>query len=449
MMNKAKVLTKAQVLIKACILVVSTTVVLQGAAVTSSLASASAAAKDNGAAQQTVTLNGLIAYALENNPRLKAARLKWKSKIEEYPQATSYDDPVLSYTHPIEKIETRLGPQERTVGLSQKIPFPGKLTLRGEIVKREIAIARTEYEKLRRDLIAEVKKAYYEIYYIDRATELAEENKAVLDYFFEVSKANYGLDVSELDELVRAEKLAAQASFDLIVLKDMREGAVSRLNILLNRDPAHTIPKVEEPVFKPLTHSPEELYSWAAKNYEALKIAGLKVEKNELSSRLSRYSYLPNFRVGLNYSEIGSPAMAVEDGGRDAVSATLGITIPIWFGKNRAAVRQSDIDRARTVIEKQAVTNEIQNEVRRVYYNLARAERLVKLYGESLVPEAKEALEFAEARYKTGKEMLGRILETQSLSISFRMVYYRALADYLKSVAELERLTAKELYQQP
>ncbi len=229
----------------------------------------------------------------------------------------------------------------------------------------------------------------------------------------------------------------------------MREGAVSRLNILLNRDPAHTIPKVEEPVFKPLTHSPEELYSWAAKNYEALKIAGLKVEKNELSSRLSRYSYLPNFRVGLNYSEIGSPAMAVEDGGRDAVSATLGITIPIWFGKNRAAVRQSDIDRARTVIEKQAVTNEIQNEVRRVYYNLARAERLVKLYGESLVPEAKEALEFAEARYKTGKEMLGRILETQSLSISFRMVYYRALADYLKSVAELERLTAKELYQQP
>ena len=70
----------------------------------------------------------------------------------------------------------------------------------------------------------------------------------------------------------------------------------------------------------------------------------------------------------------------------------------------------------------------------------------MKLYGETLVPEAKESLEFAEARYKSGEEMLGRLLETQSLWINFRLVYYRSLADYLKSIAELERLTAKELY---
>ena len=401
-------------------------------------------------AQGTVTLKELVDYAVENNPRVKAAGLNWQRVIRKYPQATALDDPMLSYTFPIEEVETRLGPREHVIMLNQALPFPGKLGLKGEIVKKEIEIARIGYEKALRGLEAKVKKSFYDLYYIDHATRLAEENKAVLDYFRDVSRTNYGLDVSQLDELVRAQKLQAKASFDLIVLGDMRQAAASRLNILLDRDPDYTIGTLEEPVLSPFKDTPfqytiDELYVLAADNYEELKIAGLRVEKSELEHRFSQYKYRPDFRVGLNYTVIGDPPMSVEDAGQDAYGVTFGMNIPLWFKKNRAAVEEAGIGREKSLIEKHAVLKELQNDVKRVYFDLTSSESIVRLYGDSLIPEAKESLEFAEARYKSGEEMLGRLLETQSMWLNFRLVYYRAASDYLKAAAELERLTGREI----
>lgn len=395
--------------------------------------------------QEAVTLAELLDYAVENNSRVKASRLNWQRMIQKYPQATALDDPMLTYTYPIEKVETRLGPQEHVLMFSQKIPFPGKLGLKGKIVKKEIEIAKTMYEKSLRDLEAKVKKSYFDLFYIDHATQLARENKAVLDYFRDVSRTNYSLDVSELDELVRAQKLQAKASFDLIVLSDMRVGAVARLNTLLDREPTYAIARLEDPPLPPFERTIDELYDLATKNYEELKIAGLKVEKSGLEERLSRYRYRPDFRVGFNYSVIGEPPMAVAEAGQDAYGVTFGINIPLWFNKNKAAVREAAIGREKSLIEKNAVLKELHNNVKRVYYDLTSAESIIRLYGDSLVPEARESLDFAEARYKNGEERLGRLLETQSMWLNFRLVYYRAASDFLKSVAELERLTGEEL----
>ena len=43
-------------------------------------------------------------------------------------QARSLPDPMLTYTEMLEPIQTRVGPLERSVQLTQPIPFPGKLS---------------------------------------------------------------------------------------------------------------------------------------------------------------------------------------------------------------------------------------------------------------------------------------------------------------------------------
>lgn len=416
------------------------------------VASSAICATKGGKAEERITpdkvvrLSDLIKEAKEKNMGLRAAKLKWESIKEKYPRATSYDDPMVTYVQPIREIETRLGPQERIITLSQKIPFPGKLGLKGDIVTKEIEIAKTEYQKATRDLTTEVKKAYYELYYVDKVMELSKENDAVLDYFAEVSRTNYGLSVSQLDELVRAQKLSARASFDLIRSNDIRSNIVARLNALLYRPQDYPVGKAEEPELKTFQYHLNELLIWGVENYEELKIAGLKVKKGDLEKDLSRYSYLPNFRIGVNYSQIGDPPSLIPDAGEDAYAVTFGMNIPLWFSKNKAAVSQASINREKSFIEKNAITNELENKIKRVYFNLTNSERIVKLYGETLIPEAKDSLAFAEARYKSGEEMLGRLLETQSMWINFQLVYFRSLTDYFKSIAELERLTAKKLY---
>ena len=92
---------------------------------------------ENGA-EGRVSLNELIEVGLKNNPAITAKRLAWKAKVERYPQARALEDPVLAYTEPISEVETRLGPNQRSIMLSQKLPFPGKRRLKGEIVNKEV-----------------------------------------------------------------------------------------------------------------------------------------------------------------------------------------------------------------------------------------------------------------------------------------------------------------------
>ncbi len=74
-------------------------------------------------------LDDLLVQALRQNPELEAARLKWEAMQERPRIAGSLPDPMLSYGHFFQNVETRVGAQNQRIGLSQRIPFPGKLSL--------------------------------------------------------------------------------------------------------------------------------------------------------------------------------------------------------------------------------------------------------------------------------------------------------------------------------
>ncbi len=390
-------------------------------------------------------LKDFLDIALRQNPSLKAARRHWKMKEYRPARVRSLEDPVLKYTEAAREVETRLGPVDRTFSLNQKLPFPGKLRLKGSIAEKEAEIARVAYEKILRDLTAEVRKTYYELYFVDMAVDLQEENEAVLDYFAEISRRNYGLDVSELDELVRAQRSSAKATFSLYKAKDMRETVVARLNALLDRAPDTEVGRLSEPDFIELHTPVNEMYEMAAKNNEMVRMAGLRVEKSELEKRLAGFAYKPNFSVGVNYAQIGLPPSVVKDGGSDALSFSVGVSLPLWLGKNRAGVAEKRELINKSRFDKRATLVQVKSLVDKVYYSMSTAKSIAQIYKKRFIPEAKDSMDFAEARYKTGKESLGRLLETQSMWIDFRLLYYRAFTDYLKDIAELERLTASEL----
>lgn len=414
--------------------------------VTLAVTTAAAATGEDIPPEPTLSLSELIDKAVKNNPRVRAARLRWEAVKERHAQATALDDPMLIYTQPIKEVETRLGPQERMVALSQKFPFPGKLAVLGDIAKKEADIAHAGYEKVLRDVAAEVKVVFHELRYIERAIEITEEDKAVLEYFKKVSTTNYNLNLSGLDELVRAQRLYAAASFELIRLEDLKEETTAKLNILIDRTPSHPLPPLEGLEYTLFTHSLDELFELATKNYDHLKISWLKVERSELKRQLTSYDYLPDFRLGLNYSAIGTPETQVAGGGDDAMAVSFGLTIPLWRGKYKAAGSEALKEREEAVVLMAAATKELSNLTVRLYSRLLNSEKILKLYEESFIPEAEGSIKFAEVRYKSGEETLPKLLETQSMRLRFELVRERALADYLISIAELERLTGTTLY---
>ena len=79
------------------------------------------------------TLSRLMHEAAQNNPAIKAAYHRWLSEKYMIPQSRSLPDPNvdLGYIKMSGNDPMNVSPRrEQMIGLSQEIPFPGKLSVR-------------------------------------------------------------------------------------------------------------------------------------------------------------------------------------------------------------------------------------------------------------------------------------------------------------------------------
>ncbi len=394
----------------------------------------------------TLALNQLIKIAINHNPGLKSSKLAWQSKIQQYPQAIALNDPKLVYSEAINPVETRLGPQDRSLSLSQKFPYPGKRRLKGEVVKKDIQMAKVRYEKASRDLIVSLKQSFYELVYIENAIKLTRQNKKLLERITHIATTDYANRASNLNSVAKAQSQYAQVTYDVQLLQELRATEITRLNTLLNRKPdqaLHINPYARVPAkFK---HSLSRLYQWVESN-EELKIADLGIDKSSIQTRLSRYSSKPDFDLGVKYTEIGeSDISGLARSGRDGLAVSIGINIPLNREKNSAIKRQAHLDRLRKIEEKHSLANALKNRVKMVYFKLTNAQRLITLYGKNLIPQANRAMQVAQLQYRENKGSIASYLESQSTWLNFKLAYQRAIADYWKNLAEMEKLTGRKL----
>ncbi|MEK7762991.1 MAG: TolC family protein, partial [Nitrospirota bacterium] len=92
--------------------------------------------------QPSLVLSDLIQEALVRNPEIAAARKQWEAASQRIAQARTLDDPTLSVQWWNAPESFNLGRSENTiVGLSQKLPFPGKLALKEDVAGRSADIS--------------------------------------------------------------------------------------------------------------------------------------------------------------------------------------------------------------------------------------------------------------------------------------------------------------------
>jgi outer membrane protein TolC len=154
-------------------------------------------------------LRDYLAYAALNNPQLEAAFNRWKAALEMVSQAHTLPDPHFNYGYFIQEVETRVGPQEQHIGVSQMFPWFGKLKLRSAVAAEEANAAQQQYEVAKLKLFDDVKQAYYELYYLGRAIGITEENVELLKDFEGVARSKY-----EAGQALNADVIKAQVELD-------------------------------------------------------------------------------------------------------------------------------------------------------------------------------------------------------------------------------------------
>ncbi len=394
---------------------------------------------------ERVVLGELIAEALKNNPRIQAAYYSWQAEVQKIKKVSGLPDPTLTYTYFGESVETRLGPQEAKYGLSQKIPFPGKLGLKARAAGKHAQMIKEKYEAVKREIIKEVKFTYYDIWWADKAIQITESEKDILSNLERVAREKFETDQGPQQDVIKAQVVISKLINKLFLLRRQRESLTAKMNSLLSKPKGTPLKKLKELEVAEFRYSPGELHRLAKENRQELIAADLDIEKKEYETSLAKLDYLPDFILGFNYIQIGEGSTAMPDDGQDAWAGMVAINIPLWFNKLGAQLKEKKAKLEASKKNYQNVENKVIFEVEDLHFKIATYQDVISLYETALIPQTEQSFQAAKIAYETGKVDFLNWLDSEKVLLQTRLAYYKSIVDYQKSIAYLEEIVGKDL----
>ena len=411
-------------------------------------------------------LNDYLAYAALNNPQLESAFNHWKAALEMVTPAHTLPDPRFNYGYYIQQVETRVGPQESSLGISQTFPWFGKLKLQGQAALASANAAQEQYESAKLTLFDEVKQAYYELYYLGQTIDITRENVELLQQFEQIAESKYRADTATNGDVLKAQVELDKLRDQLRTLEGMQGPTDARLNAALNRPPETPLSfPVDFGRRKPsaatgriiaqLTAANSKLNASASPSIQGLlaklqtnnpdlKSLDYQAQRDQRNIALARRQFFPDVTLGVNDILTGPARMPnVPDSGKDAVIASFSVNIPLWWEKYRAEERaaQSRYDATREARQNQA--NLLSTNLKLAAFKYQDAERKVVLYRYALIPKANENLDVIRRSYQAGKSDFLSLIDAERVLLEFQLTYQRAVTDREEGLATVEKLVGQ------
>lgn len=391
------------------------------------------------------SLPNLITEALDNNPAIQEAYNLWKAAEYKIKTVKSLPDPMAKYGYFGENVETKVGPQEHKYGVSQKIPFPGKLGLKGRAQANHAEMLKEKYEAAKREVIKNVKFVYYDIFWVDKAIQITDEEKAILESLEKVAQRRYESNLTPQADVIKAQVELSKLIDRLLLLRQNRKSLVAKLNSILNRPEDSGLGRIANVEPLDIKYKLEELREIAKTSRQELMAANLDIERAEYERSLARMDYLPDFTFGFDYIQVDSGHTTMSNDGQDAWMGTVAVNIPIWLDKLNAQVKEKKAQLEAAQKNYEDTKNSINYEVEDLYFKITTYKDIISLYKTALIPQSEQAFETARTGYETGQVDFLNWLDAERMLLQIRLAYYKAIADYEKSVAYLERVVGQDL----
>ena len=389
-----------------------------------------------------VSLPDLLQAALARNPGIKGATERYKAQQARAPQARSLPDPTVSagWMGNITPFSVQSGDPSSYRGLTvaENVPYPGKLKLQGQIADRDAQAAWWDYEQTRRQVISDVKVAYYDYYYFTKAIEITEKDKDLLQKLVSIAEALYKVGKGMQQDVFKAQVEVSRVDQRLILLRQQESTARAQLNTLLNQDPESPLPSPASFTPAEFHETLEELYTMAHQNDAGLERDRRMIEGGRYAVDLAQKTYDPDFSVTYTYLQRASMP--------DMHGVMVGINIPIFYRtKQREAVieashgltaAQRDLDNRATMVN---------FDIKQQYLSAIASRDLSNLYSKAIVPQSSLALESSMSAYQVGKLDFLSMLTNFIDVLDYEVSYYEELSKFQSALARLEPLVGMEL----
>jgi cobalt-zinc-cadmium efflux system outer membrane protein len=390
-----------------------------------------------------VRLDDLVAEALAKNPDVIVAQRRYDAARQRPAQERSLPDPMVSagYNSSGNPLPGAGLGTEPTANIgfmvSQELPYPGKRGLRASIAARDADAEFQQIEAVRLAIVARVKQAYYRLAYTSAGTDVLTRNRELLTTLLRVSENRYTVGEAAQQDVIKAQTQISILDLQLERVRQERAIREGELNALLARSVDSRLGEPEEMQLTGFDISLASLIDASQANAPMLKRDQTLIVRSQLAIDAARKEYKPDFGVSGGYYYMGSmPAM---------YEFRFDVKIPLQRERRAAAVAEqvSTAEQVRSAYDSTRLG--LQARIQEDYQMAATAARLARMYRDTVLPQARLALESSIASYQTGRVDFLSVVTNFATVLEYEMSYVDELASFHTAVSRLEEMTGTPL----
>ncbi|MBF0308783.1 MAG: TolC family protein [Magnetococcales bacterium] len=389
------------------------------------------------------TVDEFLALAREINPEIAARALEAEAAAAWVEGADAFPDPKLQITlDDISRNAAGLPGRVATTKytLQQEIPWWGKRALQREIAVAASREAESVREERKLEVAMKVKMAYADYHRVHLSMDQTDELIQIMRVLVEFARFRYAQGMGSQQEATSAEAERGALSMERVRLLQERHRIRARLNALVGR-PAEA-PVVEHPHLRELPETSlldyRQLLERGLAANPSLGMARARVASAEGETRLAKKAWYPDWEVGFGVVERRN----VEE--MDSYEAMVGVSLPLQWSAKKAKERE-------TALKEQAARQDLVAERLRVELglkealsSLEEAQAVEKVTRESLLPQARIALQSALKGYENGNTEAVAVLDAVQRLKKFQIERLKAQYDQQVRLAEIERFVGGE-----
>jgi outer membrane protein len=401
----------------------------------------------------TFALPEAIAFALQNNPRLRFARATIERAQGQEQVAFAPFLPQIDVLAQYGVVSSTLAPgvpgnegyllangfgtrsyAETEVGLQWTLYDFGRTSGRyRQAVARE-SITELQLERAKQSVEFDVAAAYMELL-LARASRRVQEDavrraQAILDDT--VARRKGGVALKE--EVLRAEVLLSESREALVLAREGEFNAAARLNNAMGRNAAWPLEVIDRDQVPPLPGPLFQLLEAAAVQRPEVSVARQAVTAAREGRQTARGEFLP--RIYVRASAGHTDGQNVITGWQEG--AGLHLEAPLYAGgRHRGELRSAEAEIEAAIANAQTILDAISLQVNLAYRGVMAARERIDLARPAVV-QAEENLRLLRVRYRNGNATPTDIVDSEAALTRSQQRFFSSDYSYLVALARLD-----------
>jgi len=394
-------------------------------------------------AKEFDSLEQTINFALQNSPNIAALQARYMAMSKIPSQKAALPEPRLAINAvnlPIDSFALNQTPMSQIqLGISQMLPFPGKLSLSQQSAKQEANAAESNIQNARRQLKLHISRLWWQMFYLEKALVTINHNSELLKQFVDIAQTKYQIGQGQQQDVLLAQVEANRLLDTESKLLSQRNAVQAKINSLTGRKQNQTIrisPIISEQL--PKIDQTKLDYLLAEKQRPDFIQKRAKIQAAKIRVDLAKKTYYPDFKLGAVYGW--------REAETDFASVLFSMNLPINTTNRQDSLRdQRNQELLQQKYRMQDMRNNLAAEINTALFNYQQAKKQSTIYKNNILPQSQQTVDAMLAGYQVNKVDFLNLIRSQMTFFNYETQYWQALSIAKQALAELNAAMGQEL----